>query len=523
MRGTRLIFLLTGILFFTGVAGAEITGFGKLDIAETGEVAGSGESDLGRASAVAQAPDSAAFAALDVKLEEYTAAISGEEIGVQCGEADFLISSCQDSLVRQHVALWLYAHYIGSGIMGIEGVAVHIFDEWFSDGKVAMLSEVDLMNARIYAEFNRRSLLGCVAPPLSAVTAEGERASFPSPGRYSLLYFYDLSCSECKLQSVLLKAYLSEEDPDLDFYAFCVGQDEDAWREYTDSRLDFDTSSMRVFHLWDPSVESDYQMKYGVLKTPRLFLVDRQGVIIGRGLDVTALKQMLDMLPDLKPYNYGKEESVAFFEEIFGMYGSDVSVQDVQGMARQIGRSTIETGDTLAFKHIAGDMLYWLSGKRGEAYREGAGFVADTLILGRPEVWYSHEDSLLVVGLAGLTHELFSRTPVGSRLPSIRVRGVLHSAKGTSEGLFSLDKLRGDPSYIIFHSPGCEFCQAELSAVDSLLAANPGAKVLTVDMSALSGSPVEEQLLAAFDLTILPLVIETSSKGIVRRRHMSFL
>lgn len=467
-------------------------------------------------------PDSSVYAALDEKLEAYTAAISGESIDVQCGEADFLISTCQDSLVRQHVALWLYAHYMDSGLMGVEAVAVHIFDEWFSDGKVEMLSEVEFMNARIYVEFNRWSLLGMEAPPLEASAPDGSLVSFPVRGRYSLLYFYDLSCSECKVQSALLKAYLREEDPDLDFYAFCVGQDEDAWREYREKWLDFGTSTMKVIHLWDPMVESDFQRKYGVLQTPRLFLMDHSGVIIGRGLDAVGLKQLLDLLPDLRPYEYGGESSDAFFDELAGMYGDSFTASDVSDLARRLTAATLEAGDTLSFKHIAGDMLYWLGSKRGEAFREGSAYVADSLILGRPSVWASTEDSLQVVGLASLTHELLSRSAVGSKLPKIKVWGELHSSKGRIEGRYSLRKLRGKSSYIIFHRQGCPYCEAELAAVDSVLACNPSAKVLSVDMTSLSGCE-EEQLLDAFDLSVLPLLIEADSKAVIRRRFFSFI
>ena len=53
----------------------------------------------------AQQLDSAVRVALDNRLTEYFAAIEREGAEVQKGECDFLIGTCTDSLMRQHVAL----------------------------------------------------------------------------------------------------------------------------------------------------------------------------------------------------------------------------------------------------------------------------------------------------------------------------------------------------------------------------------------------------------------------------------
>ena len=46
--------------------------------------------------------------------------------------------------------------------------------------------------------------------------------------------------------------------------------------------------------VWDPEAESSYHLLYGVLSTPKLFLIDRHGVIVGRNLDAGSLRQLLD-------------------------------------------------------------------------------------------------------------------------------------------------------------------------------------------------------------------------------------
>ena len=102
----------------------------------------------------AQQLDSAKSAALEERLIEYFDLLKYENIDVQKAEADFMIEAASDSLVRQFVALRIYDHYLGSPVMGAEAVAIHIFDKWFQTGKVSVGSDMDLLNARIFADFS---------------------------------------------------------------------------------------------------------------------------------------------------------------------------------------------------------------------------------------------------------------------------------------------------------------------------------------------------------------------------------
>ena len=75
---------------------------------------------------------------LGAKLDQYFLALAGESVKVQNEECDFLIESCQDSLVKQYTALKIYDHYLKSKIMGDDAVAVHVARKWFLSGAVKM-------------------------------------------------------------------------------------------------------------------------------------------------------------------------------------------------------------------------------------------------------------------------------------------------------------------------------------------------------------------------------------------------
>ena len=276
----------------------------------------------------AQELDSLRQRALSQKLDEYFAAIEREGTAVQIEESDFLIESTQDSLVRQFIALRIYDHYLNSPVMGSEAVAVHVADKWFLPGKVKMKSDIDLINARVYADFNRESLVGKKAPALTMQSLDGTEVSLfgtSGPQRFSILYFYDTDCSKCRIQTILLRNVLEDNNYPVDVYAVYSGDDKAGWEAYAARQLAINADKVNVIHLWDPSLDSDFQRKYGVLQTPRMYLVRPDGIIAGRGLDTEALYLMLrDIFKEVE-LTYGSDESAKLFDGIFASEDGTIS------------------------------------------------------------------------------------------------------------------------------------------------------------------------------------------------------
>lgn len=467
--------------------------------------------------------DSLKLALLDVKLNEYLTVISNESIDVQCQECDFMIEAAQDSIVREYIADKIYYNYLESPFMGAESVAVHVFDTWYKSGKIVMDQE-EFLNASIYAEFNRQSLLGCKAPDLRLQTMEGEwQDVLPhGSGKYAVVYFYDADCAKCKIQSILLRNMLNVEEYPLDFFAVYTGDDYEEWTQYVSDRLAVRSDMVSVHNLWDPEMESDYQKKYGVIVTPRLFLIAPDGVIVGRGLDVKALSQMLVMTFVEKELDYGTKESEELFDMIFA--SSDMKKSDVVAICDHIAESTLQKGDTLMFRQMAGDLLYYLSGLRSEAAKEGLDYHIDKYILSQEEVWVSSDDSLKVVGMAMLMDDLLSKSTPGSNIPSLTVPGILFSKGKEKKKDVRLDRMRGKKNYIMFYADGCSVCASQKAALRDTLIKDRRSKALLVNMDELLSSQpgLASSLLEKFDLTYLPFIIETDDDGVILRRYISF-
>ena len=459
------------------------------------------------------------FEALGAKLEEYFAALAGDPIPVQNAECDFLIESCKDSLTRQFVALKIYDHYLTSKIMGDDGVAVHVADTWLIPGKVAMKDEMDLLNAKVFAEFNRQAQLGAPAPALSVRDASGETVSVPMEGEYTVLYFYDTSCSTCRIETPRLVRFLGETDFPLKAVAFYAGNDEEAWDRYRATSLNVPG----LVHVWDPEVESDFQRKYGVLQTPRMFLVGPDGTVVGRGLDTPALQMLTEKLSGKEGYVYGTREGTELFDKVFSGYGDDLKPSDVLDVASYLAERTYGEGDAESFKHMEGDLLYWLSSQTGETYKEGTRLFIDKYVLGVPEVWNDAEDAAQVVSMARMMKELLDRTPVGSVVPDLKVHGTLLRKpclfrRASKDGFFPLRKA----DWLVFYTQGCGRCEETLKAARAR--ADAKSKVLLVDMDTLFEKYPEEArlLLDTFDLSGLPYVMRLAPGGVVQNRYVEW-
>ena len=547
--------------------------------------------------------DSTRLAELDKRLETYFQILEPENVDVKSRECDLLIDSAKDSLLRQHIALKAYDHYLNSTLMGDEGVAVHLTDTWFAPGLVSMGGEEVLFNAKIFADFNRQSLLGKPVPSFAMESFEGDSVSFGGRSEhYRVLLFYDTDCAKCKLELMRLRPLLDSRNWPVDLYAVYTGGDKESWGRWLSERMNINAPRTRIFNLWDPEVKSDYQMKYGVLQTPRMFLIDKEGTIIGRGLDSDALEHLLDIvLPVFVDYEYGGAASAALMDDLFASYddpvsdslshrGSDSSRMHpdrslslskrsaptrILSMAKALESSTLAKSDTLSFKHLEGDLLYWLTSRRDELSKEGTLPFINEYILSRPGIWNTQDDTLKVVGLARMMKDLLSRTPVGSKLPkakdlisksssaesqsnttvwpdriqeqdevnnrnqasdrsleqvdvSDKAHGdhTLIQPRNDANALFLRDwtrkwnRLRRKGGYIVFHTEGCPVCKAELSAADSL-----GLRTLDVNVDEImvTNPAIAKSLLDTFDLSSMPLILQVGRHGIILRRYLSFI
>ena len=177
------------------------------------------------------------------------------------------------------------------------------------------------------------------------------------------------------------------------------------------------------------------------------------------------------------------------------------------------------------FRQLAGDLLYYLSLRQGEAFKEGMDYHIDSYILSRNDRWKTSADSLIVVGFAGIMDDLLSKSVPGTRVPSLKVKAEMLSSKGVKSGQYNLRKVGAKKNYILFYTEGCEVCAAEKESARKLVSGDRNVRVLMVNVDRImqDDPALASRLLDTFDLSSLPYIIETDSKGYVIRRYLSLL
>lgn len=482
---------------------------------------------LASALTLSEVPDSSKISALDKKLNEYFKAIEQEDLEIQKLESDFIIGAAQDPAVRGAIAEKVYDHYKQSSRMGAEGVAVYVYDKWFVGGGLKMSDEIKQLNAQIFADFNRRSLLGCTAPELKMQTMQGDSLEvFPSSDkRYKVLYFYDLDCAKCKVQTILLRSLLNRKNYPIDFFPIYVGGNKDSWMKYAADHLAVTASKTKATHLWDSELNSDFQRKYAVLQTPRLFLVDSDNKIQGRGLDAEALEKLLDVIFAEKQLVYGTEASEKLYDSLFGKMGAGIKAKDVSDVADYVATATLQKADTTMFRQMTGDLLYYLTTQFKGPFKEGLHYLIKNYILSRPEVWRTQDDSLKVVGMAQAMDDLLSRTQVGFQIPSVTVPVTIKTHKSEKSKTVALNKLKKRRNIIMFYLPGCSTCKEEMAAAEKILKAEKSKVALVlINMDEVyNDRELSGKLLDTFDLSIIPNIIITDKSGKIIDRYASLL
>jgi len=249
-------------------------------------------------SAFSQEVDSLEFerySGLDSLLTQFYTSLELEDCDVKSEQFDGLIDLCRDSLTRQHVTLQIFDHYSHSRVMGEEAVAIHIFDKWIASGLVKTRSEFEYMEDELFVNFNRSSLIGMDAPKIVLYKPGGAKKQLPTEGRISILFFFDTACAKCRVETQFLPQVLADVDFPVDFYAVYVGTVRRDWNAFR-RNFKIGNKNVKMIHLWDPEIDSGYQRSYAVIGTPRLFVVEPEGTIIGRRLEMVNLKEMIPVM-----------------------------------------------------------------------------------------------------------------------------------------------------------------------------------------------------------------------------------
>lgn len=298
--------------------------------------------------------------------------------------ADAFISTGKTPEERARLAYYIYRYYRESKIMGYDEIAVYVADAYFIKGGYTLPDADAVMEMKLFAQTNRLSLIGMRAPGLTLEDPAGNKVELANGNQdYTVLYFYDDECASCIRTTPALMQYLIRNTEGLNFtvYMIYTQDDRERWMNYVQKAVHpFKVpDNVNIVHLWDPEMTSDFVTKYGVISTPKMFLLNRQGIIVGRDLTPAALSQVVDVQESILT------PTEMIFERIFTPIANTA---DTTLVTKEIDTFFEDSKDNPEFFHELFYTLYqYLKTSSSYTLQQGAAYLANKYIAGMPELW----------------------------------------------------------------------------------------------------------------------------------------
>ena len=222
----------------------------------------------------------------------------------------------------KYCVTWITSTFEKSNIMGMDKVMVKMGERYYcaknAEGKspAYWMTEEKLKDFCEKVNTNLNLVMGAKPPNLILRdTSDVKWRDFYSlESEYTILYFWDPECGHCKKVTPKLGTLYNQKWKDRNIEVFAigkaVGEDFVKWKEFirkndlqyinvgvTEALFTAALENPREFVPEYTTLESlNYQLTYDIFTTPRVFVLDKDKKIIGKGLTVSQLEEMMDRL-----------------------------------------------------------------------------------------------------------------------------------------------------------------------------------------------------------------------------------
>ena len=222
--------------------------------------------------------------------------------------AEDLVQSAHSTL-KPYIALQIFNLFKEAEIMGQEAVAVEIAKRYLLNDKSGSIEEMlgyeTYFGIMAFVQMNEHSLIGMQAPQIELPDSLGCLHSIPQCDEgadeaspfLQLFYFYTSNCSSCRATTPLLAELLQRYSGiPIKIYAIFTGSSRGEWMSECAKFSLIKNPQVERIDLWDPEVESNFPLLYGVISTPQMLLTTDKGIIVGRRLTPKSLEQLLEAI-----------------------------------------------------------------------------------------------------------------------------------------------------------------------------------------------------------------------------------
>jgi hypothetical protein len=214
---------------------------------------------------------------------------------------DSIIASCDTIIekskankeVFKYCVATLTNFYENSNIMGFDKVFVHLSEKYYLTDKAYWADSTLKAKIQARVEKIKPNILFSVAHDLAMPDTGFVMHTLHSvKAKYTVLVFWDPTCSHCKIEIPKLLQYYDSVKTKLSLEVFSVGieSDMDVWKKYIkEHKLDW----INVSDLYN---QTNFRNYYDIYSTPVVYLLDERKRIIAKRLDTEKLQGFINDL-----------------------------------------------------------------------------------------------------------------------------------------------------------------------------------------------------------------------------------
>lgn len=356
-----------------------------------------------------------------------------------------------DPEMRAATAMECFKRYSSSVVMGCEGSAVYAAEKYILGNDA--VSVKDKAEAAWFVTVNKGTLVGAKAPDLRLKDSSGvERSIRELMGDHSIIYFYSDDCSHCKVETPRLVSLIdSWHEFPLSIAAIYTGTDASAWKDYIRKNFQTDNPYINWIHLADLDRQSNFPVDYGIVSTPKIFLLDESLRIRGRGILTPTLKEMLteQAAEDNKAYDYLSQ--IFPSEEL-----SPDAVLDLEARKDAVDKIYEGVKTSKSFSRLMRQAFTYLFFSNYLPNTRTALYLGREYVMNKPDLW---EDTVFTSSVASILKADSMNAP-GSIAENI----TLYDIADNPADLLPDD---GKIKVLYFYRTGCEVCKESLPQIIS--------------------------------------------------------
>lgn len=180
--------------------------------------------------------------------------------------------------------------YESSKIMGMDAVFVHLGKSYYTKDQAFWVTPEQLEKIQNRVNILDNLLIGKKIPQVVMPDTLGKTQSlYNVKAKYTVLYFWEHTCSHCKKETPkLLEYYHSVKDKGVEVFAVETSTNKDEWKQFIrEHKLDW-------VNVQDTEYRTGYKKTFDIYSTPVIYVLDADKKIIAKRIDTETLQGMLN-------------------------------------------------------------------------------------------------------------------------------------------------------------------------------------------------------------------------------------